>query len=127
MSMVILYEDSEKEYLEVTPTSTKVLTFYEDKEGVIKSTKLLGKYCKETIYSFEKSSILLLLELKRRLNEDIDTLDIIDLLLDDPHTKSYSVTIDFNKFYNPREWQKLYGERAEAIAIMEKDTGFNVW
>ncbi|WP_407421158.1 hypothetical protein [Methanobrevibacter sp.] len=125
MSDIVVYEDSLKEFLEITLKSVKVLTFYEDKKCLINSTKLLGKYCKETIYSFNESSYLLL-ELKICLEKNIDVSPIVDLLLKDSPIIS-SVKTDFNKFYNPKKWWKLYGGRVEDIAIMQKDTDFNVW
>lgn len=126
MSNVVVYEDSSKEFLEVTLTSVKVLTFYEDKECLISSTKLLGKYCKKTIYSFNHSSSYLLVGLKMCLDTNVDGSHIVELLLQDS-PKISSVEIDFNEFYNPKKWQQLYDKRAEEIAIMQKDTGFSVW
>ena len=125
MSNVVVYEDSSKEFLEITLKSVKVLTFYEDRECLINSTKLLGKYCKETIYSFNESSYLLL-ELKICLDKNIDVYPIVELLLQDS-PKISSVKTGLNKFYNPKKWQQLYDKRAEEIAIMQKDTGFSVW
>ena len=125
MSNVVVYEDSSKEFLEITLKSVKVLTFYEDKECLISSTKLLGKYCKKSIYSFNDSSYLLV-ELKRCSDTNVDGSHIVELLLQDS-PKISSVEIDFNEFYNPEKWQQLYDKRAEEIAIMQKDTGFSVW
>lgn len=126
MSNVVVYEDSSKEFLEITLKSVKVLTFYEDKECLINSTKLLGKYCKKTIYSFNNSSSYLLVELKRCLDTNVGGSPIVELLLQDS-PKISSVEISFNEFYNPEKWQQLYDKRAEEIAIMQKDTGFSVW
>ena len=127
MTQIIVYEDTTKEYSNTTIDSTTVTTYYEDEKHTIPSTKLLGKYRKTAVYSFENSKSYLLVDLYMVLKDKGQADNVLDELVEDDNAKILSVEHSLNPSYNPKKWQKLYDKRVKEVAKIEKSTEMNVW
>lgn len=127
MTQVIVYEDAKKEFLEKTENSVIELTYFKDEKCKEESTKLLGKYCKKTKYSFERTRSPYLSRYRDGLKEDKDLYDILDELIGARKTEILSVDVVSNSSYNPSKWQKLFDKRFKEIIQMEKELGDSVW
>lgn len=127
MTQVIVYEDVRKEFLEKTENSVIELTYFKDENCKEESTKLLGKYCKKTKYSFERTRSPYLSRYREGLKEDKDLYDILEELIGARKTKILSVDVRPNTQYNPSRWQELFDKRFKEIIQMEEDFGGSVW
>lgn len=127
MTQVIIYEDVRKEFLEKTENSVIELTYFKDENCKEESTKLLGKYCKKTKYSFERTRSPYLSRYREGLKEDKDLYDILEELIGARKTKILSVNVRPNISYNPSRWQELFDKRFKEIMQMEEDFGDSVW
>ena len=127
MTQVIVYEDVRKEFLEKTENSVIELTYFKDENCNEESTKLLGKYCKKTKYSFERTRSPYLSRYREGLKEDEDLYDILEELIGARKTKILSVDVVPNTSYNPSRWQKLFDKRFKEIMQMEEEFGDSVW
>lgn len=127
MTQVIVYEDVRKEFLEKTENSVIELTYFKDENCKEESTKLLGKYCKKTKYSFERIKPLFLTSYRNELKEDKDVYDILEDIIKNRKIEIVSVDVVSNTSYNPARWQKLFDNRFKEIIQMEKELGDSVW
>ena len=127
MTQVIVYEDVRKEFLEKRENSVIELTYFKDENCKEESTKLLGKYCKKTKYSFERIKPLFLTSYRNELKEDKDVYDILEDIIKNRKIEIVSVDVVSNTSYNPARWQKLFDNRFKEIIQMEKELGDSVW
>ena len=128
MSMIYPHWDSDCEILNVTPISFSFRRYYEDSECTKISTKLLGKYQKDSKANIKDNDEIPPIErIVHPFNLKKKGLPLNDIKENCVHyleigcAEVVSEKIDINPDYDPEFWQQEYEAQAESIAMAEKN------
>lgn len=131
MSMIYPHWDSECDILEVTSESFTFRKYYDDPDCTKLSTKLLGRYQKNS-KAMIKDNIPPQELIVHPFNLKKKGVELNDILLNCMHylelgyAEVVSEEVELNHDYNPEFWQQEYEAQAKAIAMAEKD-GYHIF